>query len=100
MNAALKKHKEIMKSYPREGKGLEAHVDSSDTGYTVNNKSIESGATNSASKSVINDDVKDGVHPAGKKTAEKMASGPEGVNGVSNPTTNGATSLGQGGECC
>ncbi|KAG9889281.1 Dehydroquinate synthase-like protein, partial [Aureobasidium melanogenum] len=100
MNAALKKHKEIMKSYPREGKGLEAHVDSSDTGYTVNNKSVENNATNSASKSVINDDVKDGVNPAGKKTAEKMASGPEGVNGVSNPTTNGANSLAQGGECC
>ncbi|CAD0096636.1 unnamed protein product [Aureobasidium mustum] len=100
MNAALKKHKEIMKSYPREGKGLEAHVDSSDTGYTHNAKAVENNATNSASKSVINDDVKDGVNPAGKKTAEKMASGPEGVNGVSNPTTNGANSLAQGGECC
>lgn len=99
MNAALKKHKEIMKSYPRQGKGLEAFVDSSDTGYTRNGQ-VENNATNSASKSVINDNAKDGVKPAGKETAEKMASGPEGVNGVSNPTTNGATSLKSGGECC
>lgn len=34
MNAALKKHKELMKEYPRNGEGLEAYVDSSDTGYT------------------------------------------------------------------
>jgi 3-dehydroquinate synthase len=100
MNAALKKHKEIMKSYPRQGKGLEAFVDSSDTGFTNNNHKAESGATNSATKSLINDDVKDGVQHASKKTAENMASGPEGVNGVSNPTTNGATSLASGGECC
>ena len=89
---ALKKHKEIMKSYPREGAGLEAFVDSSDTGYTKNNKAVENKAKSSASKSVINDDVADGVHPEGKKTAEKHASGPEGVNGLSNPTTNGTTS--------
>ncbi|KAI4735064.1 2-epi-5-epi-valiolone synthase-like protein [Aureobasidium sp. EXF-12298] len=99
MNAALKKHKELMKSYPREGKGLEAFVDSSDTGFTRNGQ-VENNATNSASKSVINDDVQGGPQPASKKTAEKMASGPEGVNGVSNPTTNGATSLASGGECC
>lgn len=99
MNAALRKHKELMKSYPRQGKGLEAHVDSGDTGYTSNAKGIESGSSNSASKSVINDDVKDGVKPEGKKTAEKHASGPEGVNGLSNPVTNGANGHAQG-DCC
>lgn len=36
MNAALKKHKELMKEYPRNGEGLEAYVDASDTGYTEN----------------------------------------------------------------
>lgn len=36
--AALKKHKEIMKQYPREGAGIEAFVDASDTGYTLNDK--------------------------------------------------------------
>ncbi|KAI0203170.1 Dehydroquinate synthase-like protein [Astrocystis sublimbata] len=30
---ALRKHKSIAKEYPREGAGLEAYVDSSDTGY-------------------------------------------------------------------
>ncbi|KAK7735961.1 hypothetical protein SLS53_007340 [Cytospora paraplurivora] len=33
MVLALKKHKALMKSYPREGAGLEAYVDGSDTGY-------------------------------------------------------------------
>lgn len=51
--AALNKHKEVMKKYPRNGAGIEAFVDSSDTGYTLNNKPIEAetnghanGATN------------------------------------------------------
>lgn len=34
MNEALRRHKELMKEYPRNGEGLEAYVDSSDTGYT------------------------------------------------------------------
>ena len=34
MFAALRQHKEVMKQYPRNGEGLEAFVDSSDTGYT------------------------------------------------------------------
>lgn len=33
---ALSKHKEIVRTYPREGAGLEAYVDSSDTGYADN----------------------------------------------------------------
>lgn len=39
LNAALLRHKKIMREYPRNGEGLEAYVDSSDTGYTDNNKS-------------------------------------------------------------
>ena len=31
---ALRKHKSLAKTFPREGAGIEAHVDSSDTGYT------------------------------------------------------------------
>ena len=38
LNAALRRHKEIMKQYPRNGEGLEAFVDASDTGYTENNE--------------------------------------------------------------
>ncbi|KAI0025790.1 Dehydroquinate synthase-like protein [Xylariomycetidae sp. FL0641] len=34
LSDALRKHKQIAKTYPREGAGLEAYVDSSDTGYT------------------------------------------------------------------
>lgn len=32
--AVLRKHKEVVKNYPRQGEGLEAYVDTSDTGYT------------------------------------------------------------------
>lgn len=39
LTAALRRHKEIMKQYPRNGEGLEAFVDASDTGYTDNNQS-------------------------------------------------------------
>ena len=38
LNAALRRHKDLMKEYPRQGEGLEAFVDASDTGYTENNK--------------------------------------------------------------
>jgi len=38
LNDALRRHKELMKEYPRNGEGLEAYVDASDTGYTDNNK--------------------------------------------------------------
>lgn len=41
MNAALRRHKEIMKQYPRNGEGLDAFVDASDTGYTVNDVPVE-----------------------------------------------------------
>jgi 3-dehydroquinate synthase len=34
LNAALRRHKELMKEYPRNGEGIEAYVDASDTGYT------------------------------------------------------------------
>jgi len=37
LNAALLRHKKIMREYPRNGEGLEAFVDASDTGYTDNN---------------------------------------------------------------
>lgn len=37
LHAVLRRHKELMKKYPRQGAGLEAYVDASDTGYTENN---------------------------------------------------------------
>ena len=39
LTEALRRHKDIMKDYPRNGEGLEAFVDASDTGYTDNNQS-------------------------------------------------------------
>lgn len=36
LNEALKRHKGLMKEYPRNGEGIEAYVDASDTGYTEN----------------------------------------------------------------
>jgi len=93
MAECLRKHKEVMKSYPREGAGLEAFVDSSDTGYTTNNKAAEGAQTkNIASKSLINDDVKSGLSNGAavngasqdKKAATNAASGPEGVEGLAN----------------
>merc|ERR1712000_164561 len=52
MFAALKKHKALMKNYPRNGEGLEAFVDSSDTGYTVTNghRNADGKMTNGAAK--------------------------------------------------
>lgn len=41
MNAALRRHKDFMKEYPRNGGGIEAYVDASDTGYTENVKMEE-----------------------------------------------------------
>lgn len=41
LHEALSRHKTIMKDYPRQGAGLEAYVDSSDTGYTENKTEVE-----------------------------------------------------------
>ena len=114
MNEALRKHKEICKTYPRNGLGLEAFVDSSDTGYTLNNKAVDAtvgtnGHANGSSEglkkiNVINDDTKqattngtnghangNGVAVNGVKAAKKAASGPEGVDGLqTNGVQNGA----------
>ena len=53
LNAALRRHKELMKEYPRNGEGIEAYVDASDTGYTANNteanKALENATANAGS---------------------------------------------------
>lgn len=110
---ALRAHKELMKSYPRNGEGIEAFVDSSDTGYTLNDKPVESngkanGVANGLSKvNVLNDDsAKNGVKTNGAAPAKDHATAPEGVdglqkglnkpvnghvNGISNGAANGVT---------
>ena len=69
MNKALRRHKELMKEYPREGAGLDAFVDASDTGYTMNDKPIE-----------------DVMHES-KKTMNGMSNGA--VNGTAKGQANG-----------
>lgn len=57
MNAALRRHKEIMKQYPRNGEGIDAFVDASDTGYTLNDKPVEeviNGKSNGIAEKVAN----------------------------------------------
>ncbi|KAL8923682.1 MAG: hypothetical protein Q9208_004434 [Pyrenodesmia sp. 3 TL-2023] len=112
LNAALRRHKEIMKGYPRNGEGLEAFVDASDTGYTENNQkevdALEAAAekagslngsmdgTNVVHGGKIMDGVNghDNVHinghsngiPEANGIAEKLANGglTNGVNGFTN----------------
>ncbi|KAL5625818.1 hypothetical protein FOBRF1_000161 [Fusarium oxysporum] len=69
MVAALEEHKKIMKSYPRQGAGLEAFVDSSDTGYTMNGAPVENGNGQN-------------IPLNGVENAKLHASGPEGVDGL------------------
>lgn len=42
MADALRRHKNPMKEYPRKGAGIEAYVDASDTGYSINQVPVES----------------------------------------------------------
>ena len=74
---ALHKHKQIVKHYPRNGAGIEAFVDASDTGYTTNKKPVET----------------NGKHvPNGKATVlsddSKVLENGNG-NGITNGTSNG-----------
>ncbi|KAF4980640.1 hypothetical protein FZEAL_3389 [Fusarium zealandicum] len=66
---ALDEHKKIMQTFPRRGEGIEAYVDSSDTGYTMNGAPVEDGAANGKAMN----GVKNSIH---------HASGPEGVDGL------------------
>ena len=96
--------KALMKNYPRNGEGLEAFVDASDTGYTMNEKPVETnGVSNGLKKlSVLNDDTHksgvqvdvhhhtNGMTKNGVSTATKHVSGLEGVKDIDNDV-NGTT---------
>ncbi len=99
LNAALHRHKKLMQEYPRNGEGLEAYVDASDTGYTENNKQEEEAietAAEEAGKLNGNGHIHGGVVTNGHMNGHadvksKLANG--GMNGVTNGTngfTNGA----------
>jgi 3-dehydroquinate synthase len=71
MNAALRRHKELMKEYPRNGAGLDAFVDASDTGYTLNDVPVEA----------LTNGKPNGTHTNG--IAQKVANGlPNGLKEV------------------
>ncbi|RVX68453.1 hypothetical protein B0A52_07453 [Exophiala mesophila] len=109
MYSALRKHKSIMKNYPRQGQGLDAFVDSSDTGYTMNDTPPGINVVNSLSDklnkiSVLNDDTQPNgaannrVHGAGKNTANaaqtatKQAPVAPRLDGLKNGFSNGTHS--------
>lgn len=102
--AALRKHKEVMKKYPRNGAGIEASVDSSDTGYTMNapvEKQANGGVDAALKKTLINDDATNGQANGGlgatnvdgttgdKKNAVQHAAGPDQDTAMSNGSANG-----------
>jgi 3-dehydroquinate synthase len=82
MYEALRKHKEIMKDYPRQGEGLEAFVDSSDTGYTMNGKPVET-EVSSETKNGLNT-LKPVTNGHSEVNGQKA-----GINGELNGTSNG-----------
>lgn len=88
--AALKKHKQLMQDYPRNGEGLDAFVDASDTGYTMNphdkKEKVEASKTDTGllkKIDVLNEPSSNGTngHTNGTNGAKS--------NGVANGHTNG-----------
>ncbi|CZR69635.1 related to PENTAFUNCTIONAL AROM POLYPEPTIDE [Phialocephala subalpina] len=61
MNSALRRHKQLMKEYPRNEEGLEAYVDASDTGYTENTKMEEERVLEAAAKKAGNLNCANGI---------------------------------------
>jgi len=99
LNDALRRHKKLMKEYPRNGEGLEAYVDASDTGYTDNNKqevqALEKAAEEAGSLNgnghVIGGRAENGVSNGTNDIKQKMANGSaKGLTNGMNGFTNGA----------
>lgn len=76
MALVLQKHKQMMKDYPRQGEGLEAYVDGSDTGYTDLTQENLS----------VMEAVKQNGDAVKKNGAIPVANG---ANGATNGSTNG-----------
>ena len=88
LKAALFRHKKLMRIYPRNGAGIEAFVDASDTGYTDNNmsevKAIETAAAKAGSLNG-NGAIHGGSVPNGHSNGiKKLANGNGTVDGSSN----------------
>ncbi|KAJ3546040.1 hypothetical protein NM208_g2210 [Fusarium decemcellulare] len=84
MCSALEEHKKIMKNYPRRGEGLEAYVDASDTGYTVNDAPVENGVAKvNGGESLSSNYALNGRSNGYKDGVGKLSSGLKGkVNGL------------------
>lgn len=83
---ALRRHKEVVKSYPRSGAGIDAFVDASDTGYTVNNQPVENtmnGADETNGVKKMN-----GVNGANAKLGTTNGTQTYGVNGMNGHVEN------------
>ncbi|KAL6713221.1 hypothetical protein ACLMJK_009342 [Lecanora helva] len=92
LNAALLRHKKVMREYPRNGAGIEAFVDASDTGYTDNSstevKAVEVAAAKAgslnANGSVHGGSVGPGHVNGTNGIKEKLANGNGTVEGLEN----------------
>lgn len=80
LNEALRRHKELVKEYPRNGEGLEAFVDASDTGYT------ETSAPEVEALEVA-------AEEAGKLNANGVIHGGSVANSLSNGHSNGVIGI-------
>lgn len=92
LTAALRRHKELMKDYPRNGEGLEAFVDASDTGYTENNqKEVDALEAAAAKAGSLNGSMNGNGVVHGGKIINGHANGVNGhVNGVAEKLANGS----------
>lgn len=87
LNAALRKHKQLMREYPRNGEGIEAFVDASDTGYTENNQSEVKAVEKAAAKA---GSLNGNCHVNGGIVTNGHANGHvNGVNDLKKTLTNG-----------
>jgi 3-dehydroquinate synthase len=82
MFEALRVHKELMKNYPRNGEGLEAFVDASDTGYTLNGKPVELNGTAKPTNVPVNGHA-NGMNGHTNGVNGKSATGQKRTNGTS-----------------
>jgi 3-dehydroquinate synthase len=86
MNKALRRHKELMKEYPRNGEGIEAYVDASDTGYTQNDVPVEDALQKDQVAEKLSNGKADGLPNAQKQAANGI---PAGLQGIANGYSNG-----------
>lgn len=96
MNKALRRHKELMREYPRNGEGLDAYVDASDTGYTENAKMEEEKVVEEAAKKAGGLNGSNGHVDQGIVDGASMEGGR--INGKFNGKGEGALSNGTSGN--